>query len=81
VGDSAVLIASYCHHSNIDKGAVKSVLTNVGSTGHFNLPTDEYNWNFLSENGLVYILICRTDYPQRCAALCLDECKNTVIYM
>lgn len=77
VEEGAVLVASYCHHSKIDKTAIKTVLTNVGTSGHFNFPTEEYIWNFLSDNGLIYILICRTNYPQRCAALCLDECKST----
>lgn len=79
VGHDRVIVGSYCHHSRIDMGVVKSVLENISSTGHFNLPTEDHNWNFLADsNGAIFMVICKMDYPQRCAALCLDECQSTV---
>ncbi|CAE7353809.1 VAMP726 [Symbiodinium microadriaticum] len=78
VGRDRVVVGSYCHHSQIDVKVVKSVLENISSTGHFNLPTADNNWNFLADtDGDIFLVICKTDYPQRCAILCLEECKTT----
>ena len=30
------------------------------------------------DSGLIYILICKTSYPQRCAHTCLEELQRTV---
>jgi hypothetical protein len=33
----------------------------------------------LDDIGLIYILICKSTYPQRCAHTCLEELQRTVI--
>jgi hypothetical protein len=33
---------------------------------------------FTDELGLIYIMICRQDYPQRCAHMGLEELKSNV---
>jgi hypothetical protein len=38
-----------------------------------------WRWYFIADDaGLIYILICKLDYPQRVAHTCLEELQRTV---
>lgn len=40
-----------------------------------------YLFQLIDEMGLIYVLICASAYPQRCAHMCLEELQRTVIIM
>lgn len=78
----SIIIASYSYHNTTDLGAVKQVLeqpTNNFSPGqHYNFISGDVEWHLIPDSQhLVYVLICNTKYPLRCAHACLEELQRT----
>jgi len=79
-----IVIASYSYNTETDLGGVKQVLEqpnmNMQPGKHYSFAVSQLAWHLIAdENGLIYILICKNDYPQRCAHMCLEELQRTFV--
>lgn len=63
-GQAGPSLSSYTHHFTFASSVVIFIFM------IYIVPSDDA--------GLIYILICKTSYPQRCAHTCLEELQRTV---
>jgi len=77
-----IVIASYSYNTDTDIGGVKQVLDqpnmNMQVGKHYSFSVGKLAWHLISDDmGLIYILICKLDYPQRVAHACLEELQRS----
>mmetsp|Transcript_11716 Transcript_11716/g.20631 ORF Transcript_11716/g.20631 Transcript_11716/m.20631 type:complete len:230 (-) Transcript_11716:224-913(-) len=80
----AIIVASYSYNTETELGAVKQVLEqptiNLSPGKHYSFNAGEVSWHLISDDqNLIYVLICNTKYPQRCAHMCLEELQRTFV--
>lgn len=79
-----VVVASYSYNTETDIGGVKQVLEqpnmNMQPGKHYSFTVGQVAWHLISDDsGLIYILICKLAYPQRCAHACLEELQRAFV--
>ena len=80
-----IVVASYSYNTDTDIGGVKQVLEqpnmNMTPGKHYSFSVGQLAWHLIADDmGLIYILICKLNYPQRVAHSCLEELQRTVSY-
>lgn len=73
--DEFVMMTSYSntHSRSVDIRAVKNTFKNVSPDNYYTFDSAA-SWHILSDDlNLIYVLICKREYPQRCAYQCLQE--------
>ncbi|RYG68432.1 hypothetical protein EON64_05190 [archaeon] len=78
-----LVIASYSYNTETDLGGVKQVLEqpnmNMSPGKHYSFSVGRVAWHLIADDmGLIYILICELNYPQRTAHACLEELQRSV---
>jgi hypothetical protein len=79
-----IVVASFSYNTETDIGGVKQVLEqpnmNMSPGKHYTFSVGQLAWHLISDDlGLIYILICALNYPQRCAHMCLEELQRTFV--
>jgi len=74
-------MASHSHQSETDLDGVKKVLAEpnmqMQSGKHYSFSSAGTAWHLIADKvGIIYILICQTKYPQRCAYAALEEMQQ-----
>jgi hypothetical protein len=77
-----ILVASHSHNTETDRDAVRQVLEQpnmqMNPGKHYAFSVGQLGWHLIADDmGLIYILICHVQYPQRCAHICLEELQRT----
>eukprot|EP00607_Mallomonas_marina_P008284 CAMPEP_0182418642 /NCGR_PEP_ID=MMETSP1167-20130531/3026_1 /TAXON_ID=2988 /ORGANISM="Mallomonas Sp, Strain CCMP3275" /LENGTH=210 /DNA_ID=CAMNT_0024592941 /DNA_START=180 /DNA_END=812 /DNA_ORIENTATION=+ len=75
-------MASYAYNTEIDINGVKKVLEqpnmSMSPGKHYSFSVGQLAWHLIAdESEIIYILICKLSYPQRCAHTCLEELQRT----
>mmetsp|Transcript_18270 Transcript_18270/g.30466 ORF Transcript_18270/g.30466 Transcript_18270/m.30466 type:complete len:260 (-) Transcript_18270:300-1079(-) len=81
VTDNFVIVASFSYNGyhKLNAADVKNVLKDVVTTTDslYTFESGMLSWNVLMDDiNLIYIMICTTEYPRRCADLCLHELQS-----
>jgi len=80
----ALIIASYSYNTDTDISAVKQALEqpnmNLSPGKHYSFNVGQLAWHLISDDqGLIYVVVCAGNYPQRCAHMCLEELQRTFV--
>lgn len=84
IAGSGIVVASHSYNTETDLNGVRQVLEQPNMTiapgKHYSFGVAQVMWHLIADDvGLIYILICKTSYPQRCAHTCLEELQRTFI--
>ena len=84
VAGQGIVIASHSYNTETDLNGVKQVLEQPNMTmspgKHYSFSVAQVAWHLIADDmGLIYILICKLTYPQRCAHTCLEELQRTFV--
>lgn len=74
--DECVMMTSFSkpNSHSVDLRGVKKVLKNVASDNYYVCDSGPFSWHIMSDDmDFLYVLICKREYPQRCAHMCLHE--------
>jgi hypothetical protein len=74
--DEFVVMTSFSntHSHNVDLCSIKKTFKNVAKDNYYTFDSGMFSWHITSDDlGLIYVLICKKGYPQRCAYMCLEE--------
>jgi hypothetical protein len=80
-----IVIASHAYNTETDLNGVKQALeqstTSMSPGKHYSFTVANSNaWHLIADDmGLIYVLICAINYPQRCAHSCLEELQRTFV--
>lgn len=79
-----IVVASYSYNTDTDIGGIKQVLEqpnmNMSPGKHYSFSVAQMAWHLIADDlGLIYILICQINYPQRTAHACLEELQRTFV--
>lgn len=79
-----IVMACHSYNSEIDINGVKQVLEQpnmaMSSGKHYSFSVGQSAWHLIAdESEVIYILICKLSYPQRCAHSCLEELQRTFV--
>lgn len=80
----AIVVASYSYNTETELSGVKQMLEqpnmNLAPGKHYSFAVGQMAWHLISDDmGLIYILICAVQYPQRCAHMCLEELQRNFV--
>eukprot|EP00608_Synchroma_pusillum_P011973 CAMPEP_0198420228 /NCGR_PEP_ID=MMETSP1452-20131203/766_1 /TAXON_ID=1181717 /ORGANISM="Synchroma pusillum, Strain CCMP3072" /LENGTH=233 /DNA_ID=CAMNT_0044140379 /DNA_START=8 /DNA_END=709 /DNA_ORIENTATION=- len=83
-GSRAIVVASHSYNTETDLNAVRQVLEQptleMNPRSHYAFTTSGMAWHLMADmRGLIYVLITRDQYPQRCAHACLEELERTFV--
>lgn len=83
-GGRGIIMASHAYNTEIDLNGVRQVLEQpnmVMNPGkHYSFSVGQLAWHLIAdEQEIIYILVCKLTYPQRCAHTCLEELQRTFI--
>lgn len=83
IAGNGIIVCSHSYNTETDLDAVKQVLEQPNMQmfpgKHYSFSVGQLAWHIIAdEMGLIYILICQSNYPQRCAHMCLEELQRTV---
>jgi hypothetical protein len=60
--------------SSVDVCAMKKAFENVTLDNYYHFNSGTFSWHIMTDDlNLIYVMICKKEYPQRCAYLCLQE--------
>jgi len=84
IQQQGIVVASYSYNSETNIDGVKQVLEqpnmNMQPGKHYSFSVGQVAWHLIAdESGLIYILICKLTYPQRCAHTCLEELQRAFV--
>jgi len=84
ISGQGIVVASHSYNTETDLNGVRQVLEqpnmNIAPGKHYSFDVSQVMWHLISDDaGLIYILICKKNYPQRCAHTCLEELQRTFI--
>jgi hypothetical protein len=84
VAGQGIVIASHSYNTETDLDGVRQVLEqpnmSMAPGKHYSFNVAQHAWHLISDDmGLIYILICKASYPQRCAHTCLEELQRTFV--
>mmetsp|Transcript_9628 Transcript_9628/g.14491 ORF Transcript_9628/g.14491 Transcript_9628/m.14491 type:complete len:232 (-) Transcript_9628:201-896(-) len=84
IAGTGIVIASHSYNTETDLNGVRQVLEqpnmSMAPGKHYSFNVAQLAWHLIADDmGLIYILICKTSYPQRCAHTCLEELQRTFV--
>mmetsp|Transcript_35693 Transcript_35693/g.33835 ORF Transcript_35693/g.33835 Transcript_35693/m.33835 type:complete len:233 (+) Transcript_35693:95-793(+) len=82
IAGHGVIVCSHSYNTETELDAVRQVLEQpnmqMAPGKHYAFSVGQLGWHIIvDEMGLIYILICQVQYPQRCAHTCLEELQRS----
>lgn len=77
-------MCSHSYNTETDKSGVKQVIEQPNMSlvpgKHYSFQVSSLNWHIITDDSaLIYIMICKSSYPQRCAHAALEELQKQFI--